>query len=162
MGLHLMLNVEFNTLNDFLCFLCIDEHDLGHFGSNFPDSSQFPKYTKTGVTRLSVGLYPWVWFHFIWNVEFNTLNDFPCIHALFWGCICPNTVKQYNLTLRWPLHLISKASFSMKSWVTHLQWFSIYDSLTFIWGIRVQSPKITSMPENFYNIADPQMTLKLE
>ena len=49
---------------------------LGVFGSNLIDLPQFNKYTKTGLIRPSDCLYPWVRLHLMWNVEFNTLNDF--------------------------------------------------------------------------------------
>ena len=66
-GLHLMWNVEFSTMDDFLC--------------NFPSSPQFPKYTKTGLTQPADGLGTWRRLCLIWNVEFYTLDDFLCIDA---------------------------------------------------------------------------------
>ena len=51
------------------------------FGPNFLDLSQFPKYTKTGITRPSDGLYLRVRHLLRWNVKFNTLDDFLCISA---------------------------------------------------------------------------------
>ena len=46
-GLHLMWNVEFNTMNDFLCIGAYDKGDLGPISPTYP---QFPKYTKIGIT----------------------------------------------------------------------------------------------------------------
>ena len=55
-------------------------HDFGYiFGHNFPNSPQCCKYTDTGITWPSNGLYTWVRLHLMWNVEFNTLNGFLCI-----------------------------------------------------------------------------------
>ena len=93
---HSMWNVEFNNLND---FLCIDAHDLGHLGPISLTCLSSSKNTNTGITRLSVGLYPWVRFHLMWSVEFNTLDEFLCIHALYLGFSldlpqCPNILKQ--------------------------------------------------------------------
>ena len=46
------------------------------FGPNFPNLPKFVKYTKTGITQPSDGLYPGVRIHLMWNMEFNTLNEF--------------------------------------------------------------------------------------
>ena len=53
----------------------------GVLGLNLPDLPQFAKYTKTGITQSSDGLYPWVKLHLMWSMEFNTLDDFLCISA---------------------------------------------------------------------------------
>ena len=50
-------------------------HDFGYiFGSDFPNSPQCCKYTNTGITRPTDGLYTWVRLHLMWNVDFNTFN----------------------------------------------------------------------------------------
>ena len=69
---------------------------FGIFGTNFPDLPQFPKNTTTGITQLPDSVYTWVRFHLMWNLEFNTLNDFLDIHAHNLGYLgpifptCPN------------------------------------------------------------------------
>ena len=98
--LQLMWNVKFNTFDD---FLCIQTHDLGVFGPNFPDLIQCPKYTKTGINQLYDGLYIWLRFQLMWNAEFNFLDDFLCIgvhdlehlDSIFSACPnSPNILKQ--------------------------------------------------------------------
>ena len=84
--LHFMWYVEFNTLDD---FFCISSHDLGEFGPNFSDLSQFLKYTKAGINWPSDGLYILPRLHLIWNVEFNTLDDFLCYSAHNMGYLSP-------------------------------------------------------------------------
>ena len=71
-----MWNVEFNTMND---FLCIGAYDRGGFGPNLPNLPQFPKYTKIGITWPTDGLYTWVRHYLMWNAQFNTSDDFWCI-----------------------------------------------------------------------------------
>ena len=88
-------------------------------------------------------------------MEFNTMDPFLCIHALFWGFFpWPTPIPKYTKTGKtwssYGLHL-SKALFSMKSWVKHLQWLSMYHSLTLMWGIWVQTAQIFSMPQILYN-----------
>ena len=74
--LHLMWNIEFNTLDN---SLCIDAHDLGNLGLIFLTC---PNSTDTAVINwLWDGLYIWVRLHLMWNVYFNTLNDM----AMTWG-----------------------------------------------------------------------------
>ena len=51
------------------------------FRPNFFDLTRFHKYTKTGITWPSDGFYPSVRLHLMWNVEFETLDDFLCISA---------------------------------------------------------------------------------
>ena len=116
---------------------------FGSFGLYFPDLSPFPKYTKTGITRLSVSFYLWVKFHLIWNVEFNILDDFLCIHALymsFFPWFVP--ISKYTKTG------ITEPSDGLYTWVRHylvwkvelntfraflcmtlLLWFEIYGTL---------------------------------
>ena len=48
----------------------------GVLGSNLPDLPQFPKYTKTGITQPSDGLYRRVKLHLIWSMEFNTFRGY--------------------------------------------------------------------------------------
>ena len=93
--LHLMWDIEFNIWN---YFLRIDS-DIWGIWVQFPRFNPVPKYSETGITRPSVGLYPWVRVHLMRNVELNTLNDFPCISAhdlrylgLFF-LTCPNSTK---------------------------------------------------------------------
>ena len=67
--LRLMWNVEFNSLNN---FLCISVHDLGYLGpvcSTCPNSQNILK--QVCMTQPSDGLYPWVRLHLNWNVEFT-------------------------------------------------------------------------------------------
>ena len=95
--LHLIWNVEFNTLDGWLSVYWCPR--LGTFGPNFSDLPQFSINTNTGITKLSVSLYPWVMFHLICNVEFNTMDEFLCIYALYLGFFLelphfPNTLKQ--------------------------------------------------------------------
>ena len=114
--LQLMWNLAFNTF--FEC-LYIQVHDLGFLGLAL---LRCPKYTKTGMNKPSDGLYIWVRFHMIWNMEFNILDNFLWIgvHDLgYLGWVCPswsnspNILKRFNSTLRWSLPL-SKASFDVK------------------------------------------------
>ena len=95
--LHLMWNVEFNTLDGWLSVYWCPW--FGTFGPNFPDLPQFSKNTNTGITKLSVGLYLWARFHLMQNFEFNTMDEFLCIHALYLFFFLdlpqfPNTIKQ--------------------------------------------------------------------
>ena len=75
--LQLMWNVEFSFLND---FLCIWAHYLGYLGSISPTLPNAQKYTKSGRTQPSDGLYLWK-LHLMWNVRFNPLDDFLRISA---------------------------------------------------------------------------------
>ena len=70
-----MWNVEFNTMNDFLCIGAYDGGNLGPISPTCPN----PKHTKTGITWPADGIYTWVRLHLMWNVEFNNLDDFRCI-----------------------------------------------------------------------------------
>ena len=81
--LHVIWNVELNTLEDFPFISFHDFWDLG----NFSTFLQCHKYTKAGITWLSYGLYTCVRLHLIWNAEFNTLNGFLCICAHHLGYI---------------------------------------------------------------------------
>ena len=82
--LHFMWNMEFNTLDGWLSVNWCPW--FGKFGPYFPDLSQFPQNTDTGIMKLSVGLYPWVRFHLMLNVELNTMDEFlALIHALYLG-----------------------------------------------------------------------------
>ena len=69
---------------------------FGVFDSNFPDLPQCPKYTKTGVNQLSNGICIWVRLHLMWNMEFNTLNDFLCIDLHDLGCLAPISLACHN------------------------------------------------------------------
>ena len=107
-----MWNIEFNTFDG---FLYIQAHDLGVYGPNFPELLQCPKYTKIGTNQPSDGLYIWVRFHLMWNVEFNFLDDFLCtgVHDLgYLDLICltctKNILNKFNSTLKLP------ASFAVK------------------------------------------------
>ena len=92
--LQLMWNVGFNTFYE---FLYIPSPWFGVFGPNFLDLLQCPKYTKTGINQASDGLYIWVRFNLMWNVEFNFLDKFLCIGVHDQGCLgsvcttCPNS-----------------------------------------------------------------------
>ena len=101
---------------------CISNPMIWVFGPNFPDLLQCPKYAKTSINQPSDGLYIWVRFHLVWNVEFNFLDDFLCTGVHDLGYLdpiiltCPNyqnILNRFNLTLRLPLPL-SKASFDVK------------------------------------------------
>ena len=134
-------------------FLCIDAHYLEHLGPIFSDLPQISKNTNTCITKLSVGLYPWVKFHLMQNVEFNTMDEFvyPCPLFGFFPWLAP--FPKYNKTgvITRPSDGLTLVSFSIKSWVKHLQWLFMYDSVTLIWGIWVQTPQIFSMPQILYN-----------
>ena len=102
--LHLMWNVEFCILDD---FLCIWAHYLGYLGSISPTWPNAQKYTKSGRTQPSDGLYPWTRLHLMWNVGFNPLDDSLRISAHDLGYLgqifrtYPNTCK-YTKTGNWP------------------------------------------------------------
>ena len=68
-------------------FLCIGAYDKGKFRPNLPNLCQFPKYTETGITWPTDELYTWVRLHLMWNVEFNTLDDFCCIDVHDLDCL---------------------------------------------------------------------------
>ena len=82
------------------------------------------------------------------------MDEFLCTHALYLGFfpwLAP--IPKYTKTgiISRPSDDLTLVSFSIKSWVKHLQWLSMYDSLTLIWGICVQTPQIFSMPQILYN-----------
>ena len=117
---------------------------------------QFPKYTNTGITRLSLGLYPWVRLHLMWNVELNTFDD--CASLPFiWGFRdqypwLVSIRKHTKADTTWTLDLLC-------IWVRpHLAWnieFNTFDDFLYmtlsIWGISAQSPQIISIPQIPYN-----------
>ena len=73
---------------------------LGVFRPNLPELSQFSEYAKAGITQPSDGLYPGVRIHLMWNVEFNTKDDFLCIgvHDLgYLGQISPTYPNSSNI-----------------------------------------------------------------
>ena len=67
-----MWNVEFGTMND---FLCIGTYDGGIWAQS-PQLAPIPQYTKAGLTWPTDGLYTWVRHYLMWNAQFNTFNDF--------------------------------------------------------------------------------------
>lgn len=98
-GLHVIWNVQCNNMDDVLCICALN---LGFQGTIYM-IGLIPKHTKTSETRLLDGLYTWVRCHLMWNLEFNTLDDFLYIHAHEFeyfnpiSLICPNfpnTLKQ--------------------------------------------------------------------
>ena len=95
------------------------------FGPSFPKVPWCPKYPKTGETLPSNGFYTWISLQLMWNVDFNTFNEFLYIQAHIWGILfepnfldllpCPKYTKTgiYKSALRWSLHL-SKVLFDKK------------------------------------------------
>ena len=76
---------------------CVSVPRIWGIWAQFHWLSPMPKYTNTGITQPSGGLYIWVGLHLMWNVKFNTLEDILCIdhHNLgYLGSIsptCPNS-----------------------------------------------------------------------
>ena len=62
-------------------FSVYPSHDFGHSNTISWDCPQNPKYPKAGITWPSGDLYTWVKLHFMQDVEFNTFDNFPCIHT---------------------------------------------------------------------------------
>ena len=94
------------------------------FGPSFPKVPWCPKYSKTGETLPSNGFYTWIRLQLMWNVDFNTFNEFLYIQAHIWGILfepnfldllqCPKYTNTgiYKSTLRRSLYL-SKISFDV-------------------------------------------------
>ena len=107
------------------------------------------------VPKGSNYVYPWAILHFIWNVEFNTLQDLwhvslPMIWGTWakflWLAPIPQIHKNmYKLTLRWPLNL-SRASFDVKCVVYTLNDFCVL-MMPMIWNIWVQFPWLAPLPQ---------------
>ena len=94
-----MWNVEFSNFDD---FLYIHAHDFEYLGpiSWTCSSAQNTLYTKTSINQPSDGLYIWLRFHLMWNVEFNFLDDFLCIgvHDLgYLDPICPTHPTSFDV-----------------------------------------------------------------
>ena len=123
-------------------FLCIDAHDLEHLGPIFSDLPQISKNTNTCITKLSVGLYP-----LMQNVEFNTMDEFvyPCPLFGFFPWLAP--IPKYNKTgvITRPSDGLTLVSFSIKSWVKHLQWLFMYSL-----PLYVLSHELPQIPSSVY------------
>ena len=118
--LHLMMwNMEFNTLDGFLCICALYLGSL----AQFPLFAMMPKYTKTVIykTIIRYGLYTGVRLHLMLDLKLNTLYDFLFIHARDSGylgpisltCLNALSTLKHKSTLRWSLHL-SNVSFDLK------------------------------------------------
>ena len=95
---------------------------------SFCISPELPKNPKTCLTQSLDGLYSSAKSHLMRNLELNTLDYFLWIRADDLGypyCIW-KILGIYNSSLRWLLHLMSKASFDVKSSVQHFESFSVY------------------------------------
>ena len=82
------------------------------------------------------------------------MDQFLCIYTLhlgFFPWLAP--IPKYTKTgiISQPSDGLTLVSFSIKSWVKHLQGLSMYDFLTLIWCILVQTPQIFSMPQILHN-----------
>ena len=87
----------------------------------------------------------------MWNL---TLWMNSCISMPFtwvFSLTCPNSKYTKTGIISWPSDGLTLVSFSIKSWVKLLQWLSMYDFLTLIWCIWVQTPQIFLMPQILYN-----------
>ena len=122
---------------------------FGIFGPSFSNLPQFPKYTKTGITRPSDGLYPWVRLHLIWSVEFNTLDDLGYLWQI--SLTCPNLwihKNKYILTLRW---ILDKYGFIWCEMWSLTIWMTFCISVSMIWGIWVQFLQLVPVPQIYQN-----------
>ena len=93
--LHLMPDLQFNTLDD---FLYMHTHDQGYLGLICLISLNPPNINETDINQSSDGLYIWAMFHLICNVQFNTLNYLLCIDAHNLGCLGQTCLTCFNLT----------------------------------------------------------------
>lgn len=67
-GLHVVWNKQFNTFDDFLRMYTVYLGFLGPISLTCSNT----KYTKTGITGLSDGLYFCLRLHLMWNLELKT------------------------------------------------------------------------------------------
>ena len=130
-------------------FLCIDAHDLEHLGLIFQTCPNSPKIliqvslSSQLVFTLEQGL---IWCK-MWSLKLwmNFYVSMPLLGVFPWLALIPKYTKTGIISR--PSHGLTLVSFSIKSWVTHLQWRSMYDFLTLIWSIWVQTNQIFSMPQ---------------
>ena len=114
------------------------------FGPSFPKVLWCPKYTKTGETLPSNEFYTRVSLQLMWNVEFNTFDEFLYIQAHDLEYLGPIswTFSRAQNTLK---YTINQPSNSFYIWVRfHLMWnveFNCLDDflcmVSLTWGIWI-------------------------
>ena len=132
----------------------------GVFGPNFLDLPQFPKYTKTGITQPSDGLYPWVRLHLMWNVEFNFWMTFCVSLSLIWGnwatfCQLAPVPQIHEKSINWPsddlLHLSRALLGFIWCEMKSLTLWMIFFVLLLWRGIWAQSPQCAAICQTYQN-----------